>query len=164
MDEQRARSDDLRIGQLAALVGVSAKAIRYYESSGLLPRPARGGNRYRRYGAADVNRLRLLRRIRLLGVPLAVAQPLLVGASDARCAEVQRDVLALVEQRLRAIDDEIAELERLRADVTGYQRTLAACHADEAMPFGACPDRSCIAEDAAVVEQEVKDGQDIGAA
>jgi DNA-binding transcriptional MerR regulator len=102
--------ESLTIGQLAAYTGVSAKTIRYYESIGLLPRPPRGANRYRRYGAADVNRLYLLRRVRLLGVPLSVAKPLLVGASDARCEEVQRDVLALVEMRLHAIDQEIAEL------------------------------------------------------
>ena len=54
--------DGLTIGRLAALTGVSAKAIRYYEEIGLLPRPPRGANRYRRYGPADVNRVRLLRR------------------------------------------------------------------------------------------------------
>ncbi len=46
--------DGLTIGRLAALTDVSAKAIRYYEEIGLLPRPPRGANRYRRYGPADL--------------------------------------------------------------------------------------------------------------
>src|SRR5262245_53604712 len=93
-------TDGLTIGPLAPLTGVSAKAIRYYEEIGLLPRPPRGANRCRRYGPADVNRVRLLRRIRLLGAPLSLARPLLVGADDARCADVQMEVLSLVRERL----------------------------------------------------------------
>jgi len=160
MRMRTAAAEGLTIGQLAAHTGVSAKTIRYYESIGLLPRPPRGANRYRRYGVADVNRLHLLRRIRLLGVPLSVAKPLLAGASDARCADVQRDVLALVERRLHAIDQEIAELQQLRSDVAWYQRMLTACHAEQDMPFGVCPDMSCIAETAAVMGKEGSDGQE----
>jgi DNA-binding transcriptional MerR regulator len=137
-------TDGLTIGRLATLTGVSAKAIRYYEEIGLLPRPPRGANRYRRYGASDVNRVRLLRRIRLLGAPLSLARPLLVGADDARCVDVQMEVLSLVRERLRAIDQEIAELGQLRAQIEGYQRSLSACSvgADEA--FRNCRDLSCI--------------------
>src|SRR5690348_824025 len=67
------------ISQVAHLTGINAKAIRYYESIGLLPRPLRGENQYRRYSMVDVNRLNLLRRIRLLGVPLSTAKSLLIG-------------------------------------------------------------------------------------
>jgi DNA-binding transcriptional MerR regulator len=138
-------TDGLTIGRLAALTGVSAKAIRYYEEIGLLPRPPRGANRYRRYGSADVNRVRLLRRIRLLGAPLSLARPLLVGADDARCADVQMEVLSLVRERLRAIDQEIAELGQLRMQIEEYQRNLSACPADDGMSFRDCRDMSCIA-------------------
>lgn len=55
----------LTIGELARRTGMSAKAIRHYESIGLLPCPLRQANGYRRYGMADVNRLLLLRHIRL---------------------------------------------------------------------------------------------------
>jgi DNA-binding transcriptional MerR regulator len=143
-----AAAASLTIGQLAAHTGVNAKTIQYYESIGLLPRPPRGVNHYRRYGTADVNRLHLLRRIRLLGVPLSVATPLLVGASDARCAEVQGELLALVKTRLRAIDQEVAEPQQLRRDVVGYRSRLAACPVEPvetSQRFSECLDLSCIA-------------------
>lgn len=135
----------LTISQVAHLTGVNAKAIRYYESRGLLPRPRRGENHYRRYTAADVNRLKLLRRIRLLGVPLSAAKSLLIGASDVRCLDVQQEVARLVDQRLAAIDQEIAELRQLRAEVESYQQKLADCLPDEHEPFRTCRDMSCIA-------------------
>jgi DNA-binding transcriptional MerR regulator len=142
-------TDGLTIGRLAALTGVSAKAIRYYEEIGLLPRPPRGANRYRRYGPADVNRVRLLRRIRLLGAPLSLARPLLVGTDDARCANVQVEVLSLVRERLRANDQEIAELGQLRTQIEGYQRALSACPVDAGESFRDCQDLSCIAPELA---------------
>jgi DNA-binding transcriptional MerR regulator len=137
--------DNLTIGQLAHLTGITAKAIRYYESVGLLPHPPRGMNRYRRYSLADVNRLNLLRRIRLLGVPLAAARPLLLGATDTRCIEVRQELLALVDARMKALDQQIAELQSLRVEVEGYQQVLADCHPDEDEPFSACRDMSCLA-------------------
>src|SRR5579872_4719389 len=57
-------AETLTIGQVARLTGVSAKTIRYYESVGLLPRPLRSANSYRRYGGADVNRILLLHCLR----------------------------------------------------------------------------------------------------
>jgi DNA-binding transcriptional MerR regulator len=154
-----AATDRLTIGQVARLTSVSAKAIRYYEAIGLLPRPRRGGNHYRRYGVADVNRLLLLRHIRRLGVPLSAAKALLFGASDARCVEVREDLLALVDTRLQALDQEIAELHRLRTQVERYQRALADCHPDERESFSACLDMRCIAEDNDARDQEENDAR-----
>lgn len=138
-------SEELTISQLAHLTGINAKAIRYYESIGLLPSPSRRTNSYRRYSMADVNRLILLRRIRYLGVPLTEAKTLLKGATDARCVDVQQDLLQLVNTRLVTLDQEIAELQHLRDEMQAYQRKLANCHPDEREPFCTCVDLSCIA-------------------
>ncbi len=43
----------LRIGALAAAVGLNPKTIRYYETLGLLPAPRRTATGYRLYGEAD---------------------------------------------------------------------------------------------------------------
>jgi MerR family transcriptional regulator, copper efflux regulator len=144
----------LTIGQIARRTGIPAKTIRFYEEIGLLPRPPRGPNSYRRYSLADVNRLLLLRRIRLLGLPLSSAKPLLIGASDAQCGDVQRELFSLVEQRLDAIDQEIAELHLLRETVANYQRALAACPPTDNTPFSVCSDMRCIVptDDAAQAE------------
>jgi len=137
--------ENFTISQVAHLAGVNAKAIRYYESIGLLPAPPRAANLYRRYSMADVNRLNLLRRIRLLGVPLSAAKSLLVGATDARCLDVQQELLALVNERLKTIDQEIAELQQLRSVVESYQHDLVNCQPNEHEPFSTCRDMSCIA-------------------
>ncbi|MFD0852085.1 MerR family DNA-binding transcriptional regulator, partial [Actinomadura adrarensis] len=39
----------MRIGELAALVGVSTRTVRHYHHLGLLPEPERRANGYREY-------------------------------------------------------------------------------------------------------------------
>ena len=136
---------DLTIGEAARLIGIDAKTIRFYEDIGLLPPARRSANRYRRYGQADVNRLVLLRRIRLLGVPLSAAKPLLSGVPDARCADIQRGLLALVDARLAALNREIAELHALRDETLRYQRALADCAVTGDDLFDDCTDMRCLA-------------------
>jgi DNA-binding transcriptional MerR regulator len=131
------------ISQVAHLTGVKAKAIRYYESVGLLPRPARFANRYRRYGQADVNRLLLLRCIRSLGIPLAQAKQLLMEVSDARCIDVQQELLRLLNARLMALSQEIAELRHLQSEIEAYRQTLDSCPPGEDEQFKDCVNMSC---------------------
>ena len=158
-DATETEKTTLTIGQIARRTGIAAKTIRFYEEIGLLPRPPRGPNSYRRYSPADINRLLLLRRIRLLGLPLSSAKPLLIGASDARCGDVQRELLSLVEQRLRTIDQEIAELHALRETVAGYPRALAACPTADNTTFSDCSDMRCIAPEDDTAPQEMCDDE-----
>lgn len=136
---------DLTIGALARITGIPAKTIRFYEEIGLLPPAQRMANRYRRYGQADVNRLVLLRRIRLLGVPLTEAKPLISEAPDARCADVQRDLLTLVDARLAELDRELDELRALRDETLRYSRALAECRVTGDDLFTDCTDMRCLA-------------------
>ena len=133
-------SERFTIGQVARLTGVNAKTIRYYESVSLLPAPSRSANSYRRYGQADVNRLILLQRIRSLGAPLTAARTLLAETSTARCAEVRDDLLALIDDYLLDLDQQIAALQRRRAEALRYQRAVGACQPDPAITFSACGD------------------------
>ena len=135
-----ARDAQFTIGQIARLTGVNAKTIRYYESVGLLPAPARSENSYRRYSRADVNRLALLQRIRSLGTPLPAARSLLAGTDEARCADVREELLALMNDRLQDIDQQLAALRAQRAEVERYQRAVRACLPDPTVTFSACGD------------------------
>ncbi|MFD9247892.1 MerR family transcriptional regulator, partial [Streptomyces sp. NPDC059556] len=60
----------MRIGEIAALVGVTPRAVRHYHQSGLLPEPARRANGYREYGVRDAVLLARVRRLTELGLGL----------------------------------------------------------------------------------------------
>lgn len=102
----------LLIGDVAARTGITAPTIRYYESIGLLSRPARSAAGYRRYTDDTVAELRFIRKAQALGFSLdEIAEILTVSrAGHAPCAQV----LDLARQHLAAVDDRIRQLQRFR--------------------------------------------------
>lgn len=136
-------TEGILIGELARLTGFTAKTIRYYESIGVLPDSTRGSNKYRYYTQADVNRLHLLRRLRLLGISLAEAKALIVETLDAACREVQHDLLSLVNVRIATLDQEIADLQHLRIELECCQQQLTSHPVQKDESFTTCYDQSC---------------------
>ncbi|GAA3368605.1 MerR family transcriptional regulator [Streptomyces sannanensis] len=60
----------LSIGELAELAGVTVKTVRFYSDRGLLPETARSAGGHRRYGPEAIDRLRMIRSLRTLDLPV----------------------------------------------------------------------------------------------
>ena len=103
----------MRIGEVAAASGTTTKTLRFYEESGLLPRPERAANGYRDYGPEAVSRLDFIRRGQAAGLTLAEIREVIDirNAGDAPCHHVHQ----LITARLADIDRQIADLGVLRA-------------------------------------------------
>jgi Zn(II)-responsive transcriptional regulator len=110
----------LGIGQLAKHAGVAIDTVRYYERSGLLAPAERLASGYRRYGGAELRRLRFIRRAKALGFSLEEIRELLSLGEARSVAKVRR----AAEAKLADIARRIVELERIRA---GLDRLVAAC-------------------------------------
>lgn len=80
------------IGELAAQAGVTVKTVRFYSDRGLLPEAARSAGGHRRYGPAALDRLRLIRSLRTLDLPVPDVGRVL-EREDA-LGDVLEDVLA----------------------------------------------------------------------
>ncbi|WP_055590007.1 helix-turn-helix domain-containing protein [Streptacidiphilus griseoplanus] len=59
------------IGELAERAGVTVKTVRFYSDRGLLPEASRSSGGHRRYGAGALDRLRLIRSLRTLDLPVS---------------------------------------------------------------------------------------------
>ena len=106
------------IGEAARKSGVPVETIRYYERAGIVPGPPRSESGRRVYDAAGIARLRMIKRCRDLGFPLAGARALLALSenSDAPCADVKviaEDHLAEVGRKIRGLRDLEAALVEL---------------------------------------------------
>ncbi|MER5262734.1 MerR family transcriptional regulator [Actinosynnema sp. NPDC002837] len=73
----------LKIGELAARAQVSPRTVDYYTSIGLLTPAKRTASNYRLYAPADVDRIHLVQRLEVQGVPLEeIAAALTTGQVD----------------------------------------------------------------------------------
>lgn len=116
----------MQIGSAARKSGISAKAIRYYESVGLIPSPARTDSGYRSYSDVDVETLRFIQRARGLGFSVKDVASLLALWQDRRRASA--DVKNLALQHVRAIERKIEELNSMRQTLLDLTKR---CHGDD---------------------------------
>jgi DNA-binding transcriptional MerR regulator len=105
------------IGQVAKATGVAAKTIRYYEEIGVLPAPSRTVSGYRQYDEPGVQRLRLIRRARSLGLPLLRLKTLATMLNGAPRPALRPRLLGLVRGQLSAVRHQIAELQLLEQEL-----------------------------------------------
>ncbi|HWI60996.1 MAG TPA: MerR family transcriptional regulator [Symbiobacteriaceae bacterium] len=98
------------IGQFARILGVSAKALRFYDSIGLI-RPARVNpeNQYRYYGRDQVRSMRQVLFLRELGLGLEAIRLML---ADDALSDPQR-LAAVLQERLAGLHAEIRERQGL---------------------------------------------------
>lgn len=81
----------LTIGQVAAIGGVTIRAVRHYHARGLLPEPPRDASGYRRYDSDSVMRLIRIGTLAGAGVPLVRVRELL-DADPTEFANAAREI------------------------------------------------------------------------
>lgn len=101
----------MRIGEIAAVVGLTTRAIRHYHHVGLLPEPERRPNGYRAYSLRDAVLLARVRRLTELGLSLDEVRDVLADDAGRELADV-----------LTELD---ADLARQEAEIRERRRRLA---------------------------------------
>jgi MerR family mercuric resistance operon transcriptional regulator len=128
MVQNQAKSSDT-IGGLAKAAGVGVETVRYYQRRGLLAEPPRPPREVRRYGPADLKRLRFIRSAQAAGFTLAEIKELIdLDASDDR-ARARK----LAQERVGALD---AKIEALREARDALAALAEACAGKRSGP---CP-------------------------
>jgi DNA-binding transcriptional MerR regulator len=103
------------IGQLAKAAGVSSRTIRYYEELGILPEPRRTSGGTRKYPREYCGYIETALALKDLGFRLEEVKPLARLALGRTIAPGQRARAAqLVEDRIQALDRQVAVLRKLR--------------------------------------------------
>ncbi|MER6158603.1 MerR family transcriptional regulator [Streptomyces sp. NPDC001868] len=103
----------MRIGELAAAVGVTPRAVRHYHHLGLLPEPERRANGYRDYTLRHAVVLARIRRLTELGLGLAEVRDVLADDAGRELVEV-----------LGELDEDLARQETEIRERRGRLRVL----------------------------------------
>ncbi len=132
-----------RIGELARMLGLNPRTIRYYESVGVLPLPARSPGGYRIYTEADVSRLRFIQKAKDLGLRLREIRALLEKAAqgEAPCDCLSR-IIAARRREIERLIEYLLELDRKLDALARFTRVQAPaggriCPAIERFPLEA---------------------------
>ena len=124
----------MKINEVEAAVGVTKKNIRFYEEEGLITPSREPGNGYRSYSQADVERLRRIKLLRKLDVPLAEIREMLEGRKTL--AEGMALQLECLSTRRKDLNEAIGFCEMLEKDTVSLneldvEQTLARLAARE---------------------------------
>ncbi len=77
----------IKIGEFIKLTGSTLKTIIYYHKIGLLPEPERSLGGYRLYGPAELNRMRLIKRLKSLGLDLQRIKEIMGDLQNPRTSQ-----------------------------------------------------------------------------
>ena len=124
----------LKIGELARQAGVTAKAIRFYETARVIPPPARGANGYRLYGRDAVDTLRFITQAAGLGLTLAEIREIIAIRQGGR--PLCRHVHGLLKEKADELDRKLKDLLELRRRV---RQSLAAWKRAPSGKAAVCP-------------------------
>lgn len=99
----------MRIGEVAAYLGVRTSALRVWESAGLLTPRRDPGTRYRRFSSSDVRDARMINMLRQGRYPFPQIQPILdglrhTGSSDALRAAIAQRHTALTQRAIAMLE------------------------------------------------------------
>ncbi|MBF6989431.1 Hg(II)-responsive transcriptional regulator [Cupriavidus sp. IK-TO18] len=114
--------ENLTIGAFAKAAEVNVETIRFYQRKGLLPEPDKPYGSIRRYGDADVTRVRFVKAAQRLGFSLDEIAELLLLEDGTHCEEAG----SLAEHKLNDVRAKLADLTRMEAVLS---ELVCACHA-----------------------------------
>ncbi|HVZ45564.1 MAG TPA: MerR family transcriptional regulator [Ramlibacter sp.] len=107
----------LKVGELARSTGLTVRTLHHYDEIGLLKPSGRSDSGYRLYGPDDIARLHGIQALRQMGLALADIAALFEGRGPAPHA--------IIDQQLRALDDQIARAAELRERLALMRGQLA---------------------------------------
>ncbi|WP_341319280.1 Hg(II)-responsive transcriptional regulator [Paraburkholderia sp. IMGN_8] len=113
--------ESLTIGAFARAAGVNVETIRFYQRKGLLLEPDKPYGSIRRYGEADVTRVRFVKSAQRLGFSLDEIAELLRLEDGTHCDEAS----SLAEHKLQDVKRKLADLRRMEAVLA---QLVCACH------------------------------------
>ena len=99
------------IGVLADAAGVNVETIRFYQRKGLMPEPEKPYGSIRRYGDADLARVRFIKSAQRLGFSLDEVGDLLKLEDGTRCGEARQ----LAEHKLADVRRKLSDPQRIES-------------------------------------------------
>ncbi len=116
----------MNIGEVAKISGVSAKMIRKYEDSGLVPKAKRNVSGYRSYSDNDVHTFRFIKTARSLGFSLKDIKELLSLWKNKKRAS--SNVKKIAQMHIEQLEFKVNEINTM---LNTLKHLTKNCHGDD---------------------------------
>ncbi len=135
-ETEASASSYLKVSDVGRQTGLTRKALRLYESLGLLEPVERTEAGYRLYDDEALRRIELINRAKVLGLTLTETKEFL-HVAEGCCGENHPALASLVERKLQETERRITELASLRGTLKGVlerlERNQGVHHCEEAL-------------------------------
>jgi MerR family mercuric resistance operon transcriptional regulator len=121
----------LTIGAFAHAAGVNVETVRFYQRRSLVTEPDKPHGSVRRYGAADVARVKFVKAAQRLGFSLDEVAGLLTLDDGAHCNEARE----LAERKLADVREKLADLRRIEKVLAALVLDCCASHGTVSCPL-----------------------------
>lgn len=124
-------AESLTIGVFAKAAGVNVETIRFYQRKGLSPEPDKPYGSIRRYGEADIARVKFVKSAQRLGFSLDEVAGLLRLDDGTHC----NDARVHAEQKLEDVRGKLADLRRIELVLAQLVDDCCASHGTVSCPL-----------------------------
>lgn len=125
------QTDTLTIGGFDESAGVNVETIGFYQRKGLLPQPDRPYGSIRRYGEADVARVRFVKSAQSLGFSLDEVSSLLALDDGTHCDEARQ----VAQEKLTNVRAKLVDLHRIESVLATLVEDCCASHGTVSCPL-----------------------------
>lgn len=113
------------IGQVSKMVGLPAKTIRFYEEKGIFKPLQRADNKYRIFSSGDIRKLRLIKALRGLDIPLTDIKELVEKCTQENCQAAKEYAENKLPDYILSVDKKIKQLGQLKAELTFLKKNFS---------------------------------------
>lgn len=104
----------IKIGDFVKLTGSTLKTVNYYHKIGLLPAPQRTDGGYRLYGLEELNRMRLIKHLKSLGMDLKQIKEIIGGSNNQRTSgEVLQSLRSELLSEKQTLEERIVKIDTI---------------------------------------------------
>lgn len=125
MKNDRDSEESISIGDLAKTIGITTRTLRYYEEVGIMSPPRRLEGGVRAYTASEVRKLKLILKLKELGLSIKEMQELDAAYAEAR--ETDKIIPRLIEMldfHINKLDEKMSKLASLRKEIVDYRQRM----------------------------------------
>ncbi len=114
-----------QIGEVAKMLNITPRTIRYYEELKLMDEPLRIDNGIRLYSKDDIRRLKFILKLKELGLTLKEMLELADIYNEHKQEKtILPRLIELLDAHISKIDKKISRLASLRNDIVGYRKKI----------------------------------------